>query len=351
VSDPLIIYGAYGYTGALISRLAQAHGLSPVLAGRNADKTKELANALGYEHCVFALDDKQAVADALENCAAVIHCAGPFSRTAAPMIEACIQTQTHYLDITGEISVFEQAAHQDAAAQAAGIMLMPGAGFDVVPSDCLAGHLDGRLPGAGHLNLAFMNVGGTVSRGTATTIVENLHQGSVVREQGKLKPIATGSRTRKIDFGRGERLCMAIPWGDVSTAWYSTGIPNIAVFTPVPRAAQLAALTSNGFRWLLGSAPVQRFLKAQIQKRPAGPTEEQRANGKCILWGEARDDAGTSVQSRLTTPEGYTLTAMTALLIAQKVLAGHAPAGFQTPCKAYGPDLILEIEGVTRKDV
>ena len=347
----LLVYGAYGYTGALIAKLAGNLGLSPILAGRNAEKCAAIATELGFQTRAFDLDTPANVRQGLEEISVVLHCAGPFSHTAKPMVDACIETGTHYLDITGEIEVFEACARRSAEACDATVMLMPGTGFDVVPSDCLAAHLKRRLPKATHLDLAFLGLDGGVSRGTATTMAENIHRGSVVRRDGKLVPIPAGSLTRDVDFGRGAKRCMAIPWGDVSTAHYSTSIPNIAVYLPVPDFVRFGARMSGAFGWLLGSKPVQRFLKNRIDARPPGPSDEQRTRGKSILWGEARDDEGTTVASRLTTPDGYTLTAITALGIAQKVLAGDAPPGFQTPSSAYGADLIMEVESVVREDL
>jgi hypothetical protein len=52
----------------------------------------------------------------------------------------------------------------------------------------------------------------------------------------------------------------------------------------------------------------------------------------------------------MQTPEGYTLTALTTVAIAQEVLAGFAPVGSQTPSRAYGADFILEFEGIVRSD-
>src|SRR6516164_10180234 len=155
----LLLYGANGYTGRLIAREAVVRGLHPVLAGRNAAAVSELARQLGLEHRVFALDDAAATRAGLAGMTAVLHCAGPFARTAGPMADACLEAGVHYLDITGEISVFEMLAARDTEAMAAGIMLLPGAGFDVVPSDCLAAHLHRRLPTAKRLTLAFQGIG------------------------------------------------------------------------------------------------------------------------------------------------------------------------------------------------
>jgi short subunit dehydrogenase-like uncharacterized protein len=348
VSDTLI-YGANGYTGALVARMAVARGETPVLAGRNRAEVEALGRKLGLSWRSFSLEDPRAVDEGLSGVAAVLHCAGPFSRTARAMSDACLRTRTHYLDITGEVEVFEALAARDAEARAAGIMLLPGAGFDVVPSDGLASHLKRRLPTATRLALAFRPVGG-LSRGTATTLVENLHRGGLVRKRGVLTPVPPAFKVRGIDFGRGPRTAMTIPWGDVSTAYYSTGIPDIEVYVAARASTRLAARAAGALRPFLRAAPVQRFLRARIRAGPPGPTDAERARGRCYLWGEAADDAGGRVVSRLETPEGYTFTALAALAILARVRIGDAPAGFRTPSLAYGPDFVLTIPGVSRRD-
>ncbi|MGM0576923.1 MAG: saccharopine dehydrogenase family protein [Myxococcota bacterium] len=347
----LLVYGAYGYTGELIARCAVEDGARPVLAGRSADRLRPLAEDLGCEARVFALDDPDAVDAGLEGIDAVLHCAGPFHRTSAPMVEACLRTRTHYLDITGEVEVFEAIAARDAEARDAGVMLMPGTGFDVVPTDCLAAHLKRRLPGAVSLDLAFAGLGGGLSHGTATTMIENLHRGNVVRRGGVLRPVPAGRLTRRIDFGRGPRLAMAIPWGDVSTAWFSTGIPDVTVYVPANRRTVWGARAVGRLGGLVGSAPVQRLLKRVVDARVTGPTLEQRERGATLLWGEARDETGHRVATRMKTPEGYRLTTLAALHIADKVLSGDVSPGFRTPSAAYGADLVLELPGVERADV
>lgn len=345
-----LLYGANGYTGNLIARLAVERGLKPLLAGRDRDKIGQLASELGLEHRAFALDDTAALDAALQECAAVLHCAGPFSRTSKPMADACLRTKTHYLDITGEILVFESLAARDAQARSAGVMLLPGTGFDVVPSDCLASHLKRRLPSATSLTLAIHGLS-RISHGTATTMVENMHRGGLVRREGKLMPVPTAWKTRLVDFGRGPVKATTIPWGDVSTAFHSTGIPNIEVYAALPNSMRRMMKLSRPLKRFLSSQTVQRFLKKRIKAQPAGPSEAERLRGKSFVWGEVTDEAGQAKSSRLQGPEGYSLTAMTALAIVGKVLKGDAPVGFQTPSRAYGADLILEIEGVKREDL
>jgi len=344
-----LIYGATGYTGSLIAHEAVRRGYRPILAGRNAVALAGLAMKLELEQRVFSLDDPAAVIAGLRGVRAVLHCAGPFAHTSKPMADGCLRVSVHYLDITGEVEVFEALAARDSEAKEAGIMLLPGVGFDVVPSDCLAAHLKRRLPSASRLALGLQSHS-RMSRGTATTIVENLHGGGLVRRGGVLTNVPAAWKTRKIDFGTGPVKAMTIPWGDLSTAYHSTGIPNIEVYMAAPLATRLAARASRYLGWVLGSSFIQGRLKRRIRAGPPGPTDEERARGKTFLWGEATDDAGQRVVSRLRGPEGYTLTVLAALAVVERVVAGGAPPGFQTPSTAYGPDFVLGLEGVIRQD-
>ena len=280
----------------------------------------------------------------------MLHCAGPFAHTSESMAAGCLRMRTHYLDITGELRVLEALASRDGEAKAAGVMFLPAVGFDVVPSDCLAAHLKRRMPSATRLRLAFQTRT-RISRGTATTVLETLHLGAMVRRGGVLTEVPTPWKTRVIDFGRGPVSATISPWGDVSTAYYSTGIPDIEVYVALPVLARGALRASRHFGWLLGSSPAQAILKRLIQAQRPGPTDAERVRGFSALWGEVEDRSGKRLASRLQLPDPYTLTAITALAAIEKVLAGHAPSGFQTPSSAYGANFILEIEGVVREDL
>ncbi len=346
--NTFLIYGANGYTGELITRFAAERGLKPILAGRNEAKIAALAGKYGFEHRAFSLDDVAKVDAALQEVDMVLHCAGPFSITSLPMVKACIRNKKHYTDITGEISVFETCAAFGKKAEEAGVMIMPGIGFDVVPSDCLAKHLKDRLPTATYLSLAFYGVG-RLSHGTAATMTMNVGKGGAIRKDGKITPVKAAWKTREIDFGEVTKTGVTIPWGDVSTAFYSTGIPNIEVFTVVPPSNLKMMKMSRYLGWLLATGPFQSYLQKKI---PAGgPSDLERERGKTLMWGEASDADGMRVEARQQGPEGYTLTAIAALHIAEKILAGDLKTGYQTPAKAYGADLVLEIDGVKRQDI
>ena len=331
-----MVYGANGFTGTLVAELAVRRGLRPVLAGRDAAKVGPLAERLGLEHRVFGLDQ---AAEALNDVDAVAHCAGPFSATSGPMVDACITSGTHYVDITGEIDVFEAVSRRDEDAKRAGVVLLPGAGFDVVPTDCLAAMLHAALPTATHLDLAFLVQGGA-STGTALTAVEGSGGGGRARVDGEIRSVRLGHRRRTAHFRDRPREVGAIPWGDVSTAYRSTGIPNITTFTTIPGAlGALQPLTAP----LLRTRAAQRLGKV-LAKRIGGPSGTTRAKTRSEVFGEAWDDDGNRVRAALTGPNAYDLTADSVLKAVQR-LADTTP-GAHTPSSAFGADYVRALDGV-----
>jgi len=345
-----LIYGANGYTGRLAAEHAVAFGLRPVLAGRRRDDVEALAKRLNLECRVFDLGSKKGILDGIRGTSAVLHAAGPFSATSRPMVDACLESGIHYVDVTGEIAVFEAIADRDRDAKAAGVMLLPGAGFDVVPSDCLASHVKQRLPEATRLRLSIGGLGG-VSRGTALTMLERVGRGTLVRREGRLVERA-GAPRATVDFGAGLRPAIGMSWGDVATAWRSTGIPDIEVYFEASPKLVRVVRWSRLLRPLLSIGLVSGFLEAQVRRRiPSGPTAERRARSRSVIVAEAWNDAtGASVRSRLVTAEAYTLTAWTAVEIAKRASSGGAVPGYQTPATAFGADFILAFPGTTRDD-
>jgi short subunit dehydrogenase-like uncharacterized protein len=340
-----MIYGANGYTGHLVAVEAKRRGLRPVLAGRRAAPIETLAAELGLPARIFDLADARSAAAALADMAVVAHCAGPFAATSAPMIDACLTSRTHYLDITGEIDVFLAAQRRHADAQAAGIVICPGVGFDVIPTDCLAAVLKAALPDATHLVLAF-DAGAHVSPGTARTMVESFARGGRVRRNGVIEEVPLAHRRRPVDFAGGTAMTVAIAWGDLATAYVSTGIPNIETYASMPLAAAGASRALDWARPLLAWAPVQELLR-RLADRSMGPTEEQRRTERSRLWGEVRNAAGERRTARLETANGYRLTA-DGTIMAVKFLLEHASAGgYYTPSMLMGPRCVEQLPGST----
>lgn len=341
-----VLYGANGYTGKLIIDVALREGLKPVLAGRRREAIEPLAKEHGLESLVFSLDEPARAAEALAGKKALLLAAGPFSKTSRPALDACLLAKTAYLDITGEVDVFEALFARDAEARKAGIAVLPGTGFDVVPSDCLAKSLAEALPGAETLKLAFR--GFKTSAGTAKTMIEGLPKGGRARIGGELVTVPAAWKTMTVPFPDKPRLAMTIPWGDLSTAFRSTGIPNIEVYMAVSPAAIAASRRMRLFAPLLGLAPVQAFLKKRAAAR-VGPNQEEREREKSYLWGRVTK-GDREVTATLETLEGYALTAETSVAIVARVLKGEVPPGVLTPSQAFGSGFIETIRGSRRRE-
>jgi short subunit dehydrogenase-like uncharacterized protein len=340
----VVVYGAYGYTGELIVKELLALGVRPILSGRNESKLRAMASDLDLPFKTVSLDNLSALKDLLENVSLVVHAAGPFSATAKPMIKACLLTKTHYIDITGEWEVYEYAQSKSEEAIRQGVMLLPGAGFDVVPSDCLAMYLKKQLPDATHLTLAFTSKKASPSRGTAKTMIEGAHQGQMYRKDHVLKSKPLGKSKKTIDFGEFQQECVGISWGDISSGYYSTKIPNIEVFMGASSGQIKKLQWLNAFKLLLKWSWVQKVLKKQVDKRPAGPDEERRNKGRAWFWGQI-SNGNKVIEACLQTSEGYTLTAHSASLIARHILEGHFKKGYQTPASAFGHEFVTELPG------
>jgi len=341
---PWMLYGANGYTGQLIAREAARRGWQPILAGRSRERILPLASELGLEARVFDLADRAQAALALKGIRLVLHCAGPFSATSGLLIAACLTTGTHYLDITGEIGVLEHAHEQGEAARVAGIVICPGVGFDVIPTDCVAAKLQSALPNATHLALGFHS-GSALSPGTGKTLLESLANGGKVRKDGRIVTVPLAHKTRRIDFGDGETLAMTIPWGDVSTAFYTTRIPNIEVYTFATPALVMAARTANHVRRLLGASLVQRHLKRMFDKILKGPSGKTREATPAYVWGEVTNEAGQVKSARIMTANGYSLTVSGALAVVEHLMQREVRGGAYTPATLMGPDLVVQLPG------
>ena len=343
-SGQWMIYGANGYSGRLIAERAKTFGFEPILAGRNQEAVQTLADDLNLNWRAFDLEEPDVIQRNLADMDAVIHCAGPFSQTSEAMIQSCLQAKTHYFDISGEIDVFE-AAHRDeihSQAKASGIIVCPGIGFDVVPTDCLALKLAERMPDATHLDLGFASRS-AMSPGTAKTMVEGLGLGVRRRVDGQI--VQTKPEERHIDFGSGTKLCTLLSWGDVSTAYYTTGIPNISVYIPVSKRALRSMVWAHRLRPFLKLGPVQSFLKSRAGKQH-GPSAESRSKATTQVWGEVRNASGKSISLRMKTLNGYDVTALCPVLIMKRLQEDRLEyAGSTTPAQLLGPDFVLELEG------
>ncbi len=352
-----MIYGATGYTGTLVAEEAVRRGHKPLLAGRSAAKLRPLAERLGLEYAVVGLDDADALAKAVGSVELVYHAAGPFVHTSEPMLRACLQEGAHYLDISGEVPVYQHAFSLDDAAREKGIAIIPGVGFDVIPSDCLVKYVADQLPDATHLEVAVDalagggDASGGLSAGTVKSMIELLPAiGTLRRQNTKLVRIPMGSGMRKVRFPRGTKTVMAASWGDVEMSYHTTGIPNINVYLSLPPMVMWSSrLFGSLFLNLLKIKSVRDFASRQVDRMLPGPGQHTREQGRSAVYVMVRNGTGETREAWLETLEGYQFTMVAGVRVVERVLDGNYK-GALTPSKAFGADFVLDIEGTTRYD-
>ena len=345
----LLLYGAYGYTGRLAAELAAARKLDIVLVGRNKDPLAGMGDRLSLPTRVVGLNDAGQLSEALKDIAGVVHMAGPFAATSAPMLNACLATQTNYIDITGEIEVFEAMWSREAEIKRAGITAVPGAGFDVVPTDCLAGYVASKVDQPTWLVMALRGLQ-SASQGTLRTAIRQVSKPVLCRRAGAIAALKDRSPLG-IDFGSGDEPCVPVSWGDVATAFHSTGVGNITVYFRRTKLFRSADILGKLFGPLLRSRMGQRGLAAIIRRLPEGPHQAERSGHRSTIWAEAIGSAGKSFKAILTTPDAYDFAANSALEISSRITSLPAPLGLVTPFQAFGADFVLSLPGCSRVDI
>jgi len=345
----LLLYGAYGYTGRIAAELAARKKLDVVLAGRNEEALAALGASLSLPTRVIGLNDTKQLSEALNDIACVVHMAGPFATTSGPMLSACLATQTNYVDITGEIEVFEAMWSRADEIQQAGITAVPGAGFDVVPTDCLAAYVAGKLQRPDSLTIALRGLG-SASQGTLRTAIRQIAKPVLCRQAGAIVALDDPS-PRWIDFGSGVEPYVPVSWGDVATAFHSTGIRNITVYFRRTKLLRSVDTLGKLFGTLLRTRFGQRGLAAIVRTLPKGPGQAERINHRPTIWAEAIDGSGRSSKASLSTPDAYDFTANSALEIASRITTMPTALGLTTPSQAFGADFVLSLPGCSRTDI
>lgn len=323
-----MIYGATGYTGRMATEHAAAAGLDPILAGRGSAALARLAEDLGVEHRVFGLDDPASVHEAMSDVSVLLNCAGPFMRTAQPLMTAAIRTGVHYLDIAAELDSYRLAEELDGQAQAAGVMLLPGSGGSVAMLGCLAGHAAQRIANPRRIRIA-LHVSGSMSRGSAVSATENLTTECLMRADGKLTA-RDPTDVLAFDFGAGYVPCSAATLPDLVSIWRSTHVPNIETYVHISGDA---------------------FPQGDLAALPDGPTEAQRRKDRYQAAVAVEDESGAVVHSVLDTVNGYTFTPLAAAEAARRVLSGEHGPGFRTPADLFGNGFAETIADTTIRDL
>ncbi|MFX1454215.1 MAG: saccharopine dehydrogenase family protein [Promethearchaeota archaeon] len=343
-----MVYGAYGYTGQLITQEAKNRGHIPILAGRSKEKLIPLAEQHSLDYMIIDLKNEEKLIKSLKDVDLVFHAAGPYKYTSKPMVKACLKTGTNYIDITGEIPVFEENFKYNEQAKDVGIAIISGVGFDVVPSDCLAKYVSEKIsePTILDLGIAAMS---SPSAGTLKTMLEHYDIGQLVRRNGKLIRLEK-AELRKIKFSDIERTVRPVTWGDLATAYRTTNIPNITTYFPLPKKFP-NLLDSLGIspQEMGESKHAKDKVYHWIEENIHGPDKFKRETYRCYLWAQVTNDRGEQAQAWVETMESYQFTAVTGVRCVEKLLE-IKPKGALTPALAFGSDFLLEIPGTIRID-
>jgi menaquinone-9 beta-reductase len=345
-----MIYGATGYTGTLIARESVELECEVVLGARDPERLATVARSLALPFRAFSLDDSSAIDAALDDIDIVLNAAGPFVATSEALIASCLTTRTHYLDVAGELTVFLAAHRHDAASRERGIMIMPGAGFLIVASDCLAADIATVAPGAKYLRLG-LTQSTMFSRSSLKTLFGEARDRVVITQAKNLTQIRVGRLERQFDYGEGPRTSLAVTLADVFTAHLTTGIQNIEGYVEASPGVRTGMAFAMGFGAALGATQLRKVVDFGLSAWPERPLAVARGAAKQVVVAEAEDNWRRTRRLRITTDDGYSFTARAAKAILQRAICGDLATGFQTPGKLYGPSLALSIPGTCREDL
>ncbi|HYX92426.1 MAG TPA: saccharopine dehydrogenase NADP-binding domain-containing protein [Myxococcaceae bacterium] len=348
-----LIYGAYGFTGQLLAEEAVRRGHRPTLAGRSREKLEPLAARLGLPSIAIELSaDAARLRDALAEHALVFHAAGPFVFTCEPMVRACLDARTHYLDLSGEIDSLERVFSLNGEARERGVVLLPAAGFDVIASDCLVRYVAERVTEPRSLDIAIAAIADP-SVGTLKSALEILSRGGRARRNGVLVPSQLGGARMRVRFSGQEKIALAFPGPDLVTAFHTAGARDITTYMALGHGPAWALrIGGSAARWALASRRVRAALGRLAGLGKAGPGEAARQSGRSFIWVRATSGDGQSAEAWLETMEGYRFTAAAGVRVAERVLElwgeGRLTAGATTPARALGADFVLEIPETRR---
>ncbi len=348
MDESWMIYGANGYTGNLLATEAKKNGLKPIISGRSKEKIVPIAEKLDFDYLIFDLNDERKLIDIFKDQSLILNAAGPFKYTSKSIVDACLKSKTHYLDITGEVPVFEENFKLHKQAIKANIAIISGVGFDVVPTDCMASYISHKIDNPVQLDIGVAGVN-SLSRGTLKTMIEYFSTGNLIRRNGNLMAKKKGEYLNKIRFFDKQRKVTAVTWGDLATAFRTTSIPNITTYMPPP----------SGLLKLMNSPEINPDGNLQtidkekvfslIEKKVYGPEEQVRLEGKSQIWVSVSNDSGNKAEAWLETIESYRLTAISGIKAVKKVLELDLK-GTLTPSQAFGQDFILEFPDTKRFD-
>ncbi|HLM25375.1 MAG TPA: saccharopine dehydrogenase NADP-binding domain-containing protein [Thermoleophilaceae bacterium] len=348
----VVLYGATGYTGRLVTDELRRRGLDFVLAGRNAERLHALAEERGggAPTRVASVADAAALSEMLEDASVVVNCAGPFNRAGEPVVAAAVRTGTHYVDSTGEQSFMKLAFDRyGEAAERRGVALVPGMGFDYAPGDCIA-----RLTARGRepleeITVAYAVKGFGATRGTLRSGLGMMSEAAVVYRDGDWRPAPRNVQRGSFPFPEpvGRRAVSPYPAGEQLTVPRHTGTRKVTTLlttasaSPHPLLEPVVpyALPILGFAL---RTPLSGVLDKAIGALPEGPDEDARRAARFTIVAVARDLEGRAGRGVVRGTDVYGLTAVLLTHAAEQMASpGYDRVGPLGPAAAFDPEALL----------
>jgi short subunit dehydrogenase-like uncharacterized protein len=349
---PIAVYGATGYTGALVVKELVAAGADFVVGGRNRERLERTSAELGggAPIRVASVDDDASLRALVDGVDVLINCAGPFTHAGEPVVRAAVQAGVHYVDSTGEQpfirTVFER--YGPPAAER-GIALVPACGFDYVPGDCIARiTARGREP-LDELVLAYDVRGFGMTRGTLRSGLEMMKGGSAVEyRDGDWRPAPGGVVRASFEFPEpiGRVPVSPYPAGEPVTVPRHTDVRNVRAHlstrTAVPRAIEPIAPFVFPLLGRILKTPLRPLLSKAVDRLPEGPPEHERRAAEWTIVAQARGEDGATTRGVVTGRDVYGLTARALVWAALRIGDGQvAGSGALGPAAAFDPEEML----------
>ncbi|MBA2764334.1 MAG: saccharopine dehydrogenase NADP-binding domain-containing protein [Thermoleophilaceae bacterium] len=350
----VVLYGATGYTGQLVTEELVARAVPFVLGGRREQALRALSASRGNgaEIRIASVDDPASMRALMDGCDVVINCAGPFSLAGETVVAAAVDTATHYIDSTGEQpymqAVFER---HGPAAERAGVALVPAMAFDYVPGDCIARLAAAELEPLRELRLYYAVSGFGATRGTLRSSLEMLKGGDIVYEDGDWAPAPSYVAPERFEFPAplGLKSVSKYPSGEIVTVPRHTQTRKVTAritsetFVPSPRLAgampYMTPVISAALR-----TPLRGVLHRAINRLPEGPELEQRRSAAFTVVAVAHAGDGRTRQGVVRGSDVYGFTSVSLVRAAELMSApGYSAKGALGPAAAFDPAAFLDL--------
>ncbi len=342
---PVVVYGATGFTGALICEELERQAIPFAIGGRDEQKLRALAARLPSHPRFFLADlaDGAGLRTFAEAGKVVLSCAGPFARFGKPVQDAALQAGAHWLDVTGEYAFVLATRTRDSEARRSGVAMINAVGLDIIPSDAVAAAAAGQLPDVEWLRVA-VATRGPVTRGTLRSMVDIAAEGGLAFLDETLTPEPPGAERWTAHFPApfGDQACVSLPLADVVAAPASTGALNVRSFGVAPFWAGPALRLAPWLQKLAGMKPVRSVIDQRIESLE-GPSQNSREKGRFAVYAEARAVDGRVATAWAVGGDAYDFTAAAAVHCAKLASAkGFEKSGALTPTQAFGARPLLD---------